>query len=84
MVLSYFQQTRPECRIENNVTTGTQKKIDCFSVDGICNHCNTVFEAMGCYFHHCPCKEARPSLTDNEIKSGIKKKELDQMRKEYI
>ena len=33
MVLSYFQQTRPECKIESNVTTGRQKKIDCFSVD---------------------------------------------------
>ena len=84
MVLSYFQQTRPECRIESNVTTGRQKKIDCFSVDGICNHCNTVFEAMGCYFHYCPCQEARPSLTDNEIMRGIKKREQDQMRKEYI
>ena len=84
MVLSYFQQTRPECRIESNVTTGRQKKIDCFSVDGICNHCNTVFEAMGCYFHYCPCQEARPSLTDNEIMREIKKREQDQMRKEYI
>ena len=65
MVLSYVQQTRQECRIESNVTTGRQKNIDCFSVDGICNHCNTVFEAMGCYFHYCPCQAARPSLTDN-------------------
>ena len=55
MVFSYFQQTRPECRIESNVTTGRRMKIDCFSVDGICNHCNTVFEAMGCYFHYCSC-----------------------------
>ena len=55
MVLSYFQQTRLECRIESNVTTDRQKKIDCFSVDGICNHCNTVFAAIGCYFHCCPC-----------------------------
>ena len=84
MVLSDFQQTRPECRIESNVTTGRQKKIDCFSVDGICNHCNTVFEAMGCFFHYCPCQEARPSLTDNEILRGIKKREQDQMCKEYI
>ena len=73
MVLSYFQQARPECRIESNVTTGRQKKIDCFSVDGICNHCNTAFEAIGWYFHYCPCQEARPSLTDNEIMRGIKK-----------
>ena len=73
MVLSYFQQTRAECKIENNVTTGRQKKIGCFNVDGNCNHCNTVFEAMGCYFHYCPCQESRPSLTDNEIMRGIKK-----------
>ena len=34
MVLSYFKQTRPDCNIESNVTTGRQKKIGCFSVDG--------------------------------------------------
>ena len=84
MLLSYVQQTRPEYKIESNVTNGRQKKIDCFSVDGISNHCNTVFEAMGCYFHCCPCEEARPSLTDNEVMRGITKREQDQMRKEYI
>ena len=73
MVLSYFQQTRTECRIGSNVTTGRQEKIYCFSVDGVCNHCTTVFEAMGCFFHYCPCQEARPSLTDNEIMRGIKR-----------
>ena len=73
MLLSYFQQSRPDCKIESNVTTGRQKKIDCFSVDGICYHCNTVFEAMGCYYHYCPCQEARPSLTDTNIERGIKK-----------
>ena len=39
---------------------------------------------MGCYFHYCPCQEARPSLTDNEIMRGTKKREQDQMRKEDI
>ena len=74
MVLSYFQQSQPGCKIESNVTTGRQNKIDCFSVDGICYHCNTVFEAMGCYFHYCPCQEARPSMTDNEILRGLRDK----------
>ena len=59
MALSCFQQTRPECKIESNVTTGRQKKIDCFSVDGISNKLNTVSEARGCYFHYCPCQEIR-------------------------
>ena len=82
MVLSYFQQSRPDCIIENNVTIGRQKKIDCFSVDGICHHCNTVFEAMGCYYHYCPCQEARPSLTDADIERGIKKRKQDEMRRD--
>ena len=67
MVLSSYQESRPDCKIESNITTGRQKKIDCFSVDGICYHCNTVFEAMGCYYHYCPCQEARLSLTDTDI-----------------
>ena len=39
---------------------------------------------MGCFFHYCPCQEARPSLTDNEIMRGRKKREQDQMPREYI
>ena len=31
-VMSYFQQSRPDRKIESNITTGRQKKIDCFSV----------------------------------------------------
>ena len=73
MVMLYFQATRTECKIESYYTTGKQKKIDCFSVDGYCNHCKTVFEAMGCYFHFCPCQEARPSLTDDDSKRGTRK-----------
>ena len=47
MVLSYFQRLRPDRRFESDNTTGREKKIDCFSVDGVYNHCNTVSEAMG-------------------------------------
>ena len=83
MVISCFQASRPECKIKSYYTTGKQKKIDCFSVDGYCNHCKTVFEAMGCYFHFCPCQEARPSLTDDDIERGTKKREMDDLRKEY-
>ena len=83
MVLSYFQQTRPDCKIESNVTTGRQKKIDCFSVDVFFYLCNTVFEAMVCYCHCRRCQEACPSLIDNEVMRGLKKREQDQIRKEY-
>ena len=84
MVMSYFQQSRPECKIESNVTTGRQEKIDCFSVDGICYHCNTVFEAMGCYHYYCPSQEARHSLRDTDIERGLKRRQQDEMRGDYI
>ena len=84
MVMSYFQRTRPDCKIESFYTTGRQKKNDCFSVDGFCSHCNTVFEAMGCFYHLCPCQELRPSLTEEDIQRGSKKRELDAWRRHYI
>ena len=42
MFESYFQRMRPDCRIENFYTAGTQKKTDCFNADRLCGHCNTV------------------------------------------
>ena len=82
--MPYFQRTRPECKIERFFTTGSQKKIDCISVDGFFSHCNTVFEAIGCFYHFCPCQELRPSLTEEDIQRGSKKRELDALRRHYI
>ena len=84
MVMSYFQRLRPDCRIESRNTTGTLKKIACFNADGFWAHYNTVFETMGCFHHYCPCQEARPALTEEDIQRGTKKREPDEMRKQYI
>ena len=84
MVMSYFQRTRPDCKIESFYTTGRQKKIDHFSVDGFSSHCNTVTEAMGCFHHFCPCQELRSSLTEEDKKRGSKKRELGELRRCYI
>ena len=65
LVMSYFQRVRPQCKMGSFYTRGTQKKIDANSDDGFYRHCNTVFEAMGCYYLYCPCQEARPSLTED-------------------
>ena len=84
MVPPYFKQSQPDCKIESNVPADRRKKIDCFGVDGIFYHCNPVFEAMGCYYHYCPCQEARHSLTDTAIERGMKKRPQDEMRRDYI
>ena len=39
---------------------------------------------MGCYYHYWPCQEARSSLTDTDIERGVKKREQDEMRRDYI
>ena len=62
MLMSYFQRKRPDCKIESFYITGTQKKNDRFKADGFCAHCNTVFEAMGCFYLYCPCQETGLSL----------------------
>ena len=51
MVMYYFQQTRPECKIEKFYTTDRQNKSDCFSVDGFFLYFNTVFDEMCCFYH---------------------------------
>ena len=84
MVMSYLQSQRSECKIESYYTTGKQKKIDCFSVDGFCTHCNTGFEVMSCYFHFCPCQEAKASLSEEETQRGIRKREHDELRRDYL
>ena len=42
MVMYFYQELRPECKIQSFYITGKQKKIDCFHVDGYCDHCKTV------------------------------------------
>ena len=39
---------------------------------------------MGCYYRYCPCQEAPPSLTDTEIEKGVKKRQQNEMRRDYI
>ena len=80
----YIFKKKDLIKIESFYTTGTQKKIDCFKGDGFCAHCNTVFEAMGCFYHYCPCQEIRPSLTEEDIESGNQRREMNQMRNQYI
>ena len=84
MVMSYLQSQRPVCPIENYYTNGKQENIECFSMDGFCALCDTVFEAMGCYFHFCPCQESRASLSEEEMRRGIRKREHDQLRRDYL
>ena len=39
---------------------------------------------MGCLYHYCPCHELRPSLAEEDIQRGSKKRELDALRRHYV
>ena len=83
--LSHISKEK-DLNVELRVSTPQElkKKIYCFKVDCFCALCNTVFKAMGCFFHYCPCQEARFSLTEEDIERGNKKREMDQIIKQYI
>ena len=48
------------------------------------DHCKTVFEAMGCYYHFCECMEVSPLLKKEEIKRGQNRRELDRLGKDTL
>ena len=79
-----FKIFLPQCEIESFCNTGRQKKIDCFSVNGFCSCCNTVFEARGCFYQFPPCPEVRHSLTEDDIQRGSTKTEFVELRRRYI
>ena len=83
MVDSYFQRVRSQCEVEGFNTKG-HKKIYAYSIESFCGHGNTVCEAMGCYYRFCPCQGALPYLTEEEVQRSIKKRELEELRKQYI
>ena len=39
---------------------------------------------MGCLYHFCPCLELCPSLIEEDIRRGSKKRELDALRQHFI
>ena len=83
IVLQFIQKSRPECTIQTQFTSAKQKKIGRFAVDGYCAHCNTVFEAMGCFYHFCTCQE-RKNLLLEDIEKGLKRRERTEYRRDYI
>ena len=38
---------------------------------------------MGCYYQLCPCQETRPSISDEDIERGNKRREMDDLRREH-
>ena len=73
MVMAFFQNSLPECKIESFYTTGTQRKIDSCSVDGFCSQCNTILEALGYFYHFCACQKVQPCRTVEDIAKGQRK-----------
>ena len=43
-----------------------------------------MFEAIGCFYHFCPCQELRPFLSEEDIQRGSKKREVDALRRHCI
>ena len=82
MVTSYLQGTRPDCSIQTQFTHGKQKQFGPFFVDGYCAHCQTVFEAMGCFYHFHGCQDR--TVRENTLEEGMKRRERTVRRCHYL
>ena len=73
---SYHTFRESDHRVKWKVSTRQvdREKIDADAVGGFCEHCNIVFEAMGCYFCFCQCQESQFFLTEEETQRSIKKR----------
>ena len=67
-VMSFLKRQRPSCNIISIVTTGNQYEIGPYKVDGICLHCNIIFEANGCCFHFHDCTSYDPEFEERVAK----------------
>ena len=80
MFMSCFQRKRLDCKIESLCLAGGEKENITASVLMVLfSHCNTAFEAMGCFYHCRPTQDVRPSLVDEDCQRGIKKREVDEL-----
>ena len=82
MVMSYFQSVRPRCKVEAS-TRRVQIQNWCIQCWWFCGRWSTVFEFMGFCYHYCPFQDARSPIEEN-IQRGIRKRELDELRKQCI
>ena len=83
MVMSFFQGVRQQYEVGKLLRDRHKEKNDAFAVDGFCGQCNTVFGALGCYCFFCPCQESRPILTVEEEPRALKKRELNELRRQF-
>ena len=74
VVMSCFQRADSDRKIDSFYTTGRQKKGNCVSVGGSYFQCNTMFEAINCFYHFSSCPEVRQSITEDDIQRGFKKR----------
>ena len=78
-VISNFQASRHEFKIESYYTIGKQKKLTISVLMVIATIVRLILKRWVVFFG--PCQGARPSLTDDEFKRGAKKKEKDELQK---
>ena len=82
MVMSYLKSQRPAL-LKAIIQPGNIKRLTVLAwTDFVL--IATMFEAMGRYFHSCSCQEARASLSEEEMQRGNRKREHDELRKEYL
>ena len=79
-----FEEKGKTVKLKVSLQHSRQKKNDCFSVDRFCSQGNTVLKAIEHFYIFCPCQKKLLSITENDTERGNKKKEFDELRRNYL
>ena len=81
MVMSYFQQTRTDCKIGILYTTEKNWLFQCWWILFALKH---GARNNGLPLHLCPCQDIRSSLTEEDIQHGSTKRDFDELRRSDV
>ena len=70
--------------VKTNFHSISRQKSHGSGINGVCSHCNTVIEALGCFYLFCLGQEVRTLLSENDIKRSNKRRELYALRRSCI
>ena len=79
--MSYYQETRTECRIESFHTSGNKKNW-LFQCRWILWSLQNCVWSNGMLLPFCLCQDTRPSISEKDIERGKKMREIDDLRRE--
>ena len=84
MVIYFFKQQDMNTKLRVTALQEQRKKLNSLELMVIATNVSMFLKQFCCYFHFCFYQEARPNLTDDDVKRRTKKRKMDDLRKNSV